>query len=90
MVINVCVQYNGGRLPDVILLTRCGYTWEPFWYHEEFMSLQPMFPPKSFDNFPPEAGCSEGLDAFRFFFSVTLEKDCTASARRIQVRATCD
>ena len=27
-----------------------------------------MFPPKSFDFFPPEGGCSEGLDAFRFFF----------------------
>ena len=30
------------------------------------MFLQPMFL-KSFDNFPPEGGCSEGLDAFRFF-----------------------
>ena len=31
--------------------------------------VQPMFPPKPFDNFPPDAegGCSEGLDAFRFF-----------------------
>ena len=25
-----------------------------------------MFRPKPFDNFPPEGGCSEGLDAFRF------------------------
>ena len=29
-----------------------------------------MFPPKSADNFPPEGGCSEGLDAFRFFFKM--------------------
>ena len=30
-----------------------------------------MFPPpaKPFDNFPPEGGCSEGLDALGFFFS---------------------
>ena len=25
--------------------------------------------PKSFDYFPPEGECSEGLDAFRFFFN---------------------
>ena len=24
---------------------------------------------KHFDNFPPEGGCSEGLDAFRFFLN---------------------
>ena len=35
---------------------------------KEFLSLQPMFPPKPFDNFSPEGRCSEGLDAFRFFF----------------------
>ena len=27
-----------------------------------------MLPPKRFDIFPPDWGCSEGLDAFRFFF----------------------
>ena len=27
-----------------------------------------MIPPKRFDIFPPFVGCSEGLDAFRFFF----------------------
>ena len=27
-----------------------------------------MIPPKRFDMFPPGWGCSEGLDAFRFFF----------------------
>ena len=31
-----------------------------------------MFPPKSFDNFPPEGGCSEGLEAFRFFLTGPL------------------
>ena len=30
MEINVSVQYNnGGVLPDIILLTRCGYIGEP-------------------------------------------------------------
>ena len=63
MVINVSVQYNGGFLPDVIiLLTRYGYIGEN-------LSLQPMFPPKPLDNFSPEGGCSEGLDAFRFFLN---------------------
>ena len=39
-------------------------------YHEEVLSLQPMIPPKSFDIFHPCAGCSERLDAFRFFFKI--------------------
>ena len=69
MVINVSVQNNGGLLPDIILLlTLCCNHIEPFYYHEELLFLQPMFPPKPFDNFSPGGGCSEGLDAFRFFF----------------------
>ena len=67
MEINVNVQYNGGLLPDIILLTRCGYIGELVRYHEEVLSLQPMFLPKPLDIFPPEGGCSEGLAAFRFF-----------------------
>ena len=27
---NLSVQYNGGLLPDIILLARCGYIGEPF------------------------------------------------------------
>ena len=46
MVINVSVQCNGGLLPDIILLTLCDSIGEPFQYHVEFLSLQPMFPPK--------------------------------------------
>ena len=49
MVINVSVQYNGGFLPEIILLTLCDYIREPFYYHVELLSSQPMFPPKSFD-----------------------------------------
>ena len=37
--------------------------------HEEVLFLQAMIPPKRFDMFPSLIeGCSEGLDAFRFFF----------------------
>ena len=70
MEINVSVQYNGGLLPDIILLTRCGYIGESVWYHEEVLPLQPMlFRPKPSDIFSPGGGCSEGLDAFRFFLN---------------------
>ena len=30
MAINVSVQYNGGLLPDIILLALCDYIAEPF------------------------------------------------------------
>ena len=47
----VSVQYNGGLLPDIILLTQGYY---PFKCHEEVLYLQPMIPPnKRFDIFPP-------------------------------------
>ena len=60
MVINVSVPYNGGFLPEIILLTLCDRIGEPFQYHVELLSFQPMFPTKYFD-------CSGGLAAFRFF-----------------------
>ena len=47
LVINV--GCNGGLLPDTILLTLCDSIGEPFKYDVEFLSLQPMFPPKPFD-----------------------------------------
>ena len=44
--LNARVQYNGGLLPDIILLTLCDYIGEAFRYHEEFLHLEPiMFPP---------------------------------------------
>ena len=69
MAINLRVQFNGGLLPDIIQLTLCDYIviGEPFRYKGEFLSPQPMFPPKSFDNFPPQDGCSEGSDMLRIF-----------------------
>ena len=58
MAINVNVQYNGGFLPDTILLTQCylhrGTCLMPlFKCHEEVLYLQPLIPPKRFDIFPP-------------------------------------
>ena len=74
MAINVSVPYSGGLLPDIILLlTLCDYIGEPFRYSEDFLSLQPMFPPNYFDNFSPEGGCS-GLDAFRFFLKTEADQ----------------
>ena len=73
MAINVSVlQYDGGLFPDIILLTQCYYCrGTGLKWHKDVLSLQPMIPPtnKRFDIFPPVCvGCSEGLDAFRFFF----------------------
>ena len=38
------------------------------------MFLQPMIPPERFDIFSHCVGCSEGLDAFRFFFKLNGPK----------------
>ena len=65
MAINVNVQYNGGFLPDIILLTRCySASGNLFKCHEEVLYLQPLIPPKRFDIFSPiTGGCSGGLGA---------------------------
>ena len=72
MAINVSVQYNGGLLPDIILLltqSMLSPSGNPFKCHEEVLYLQPLIPPERFDIFSPlTGGCSEGLGAFRFFF----------------------
>ena len=62
MAINVSVQYDGGLLPDIILLTQCYL----FFHRGEVLYLQPLIPPtKRFDIFSPlTGGCSEGLGAF--------------------------
>ena len=42
----VSIQYNGGLLPEIILLTLlCDCVGQPFYYHVEFLSLQKIFPP---------------------------------------------
>ena len=55
MAINVSVQYNGGLLPDIILLTQSNYhrgtrvnAMKRF-----ILYLQPMILPKRFDIFSP-------------------------------------
>ena len=42
MPISVSVKYNGGFLPDIILLTFYYYLGNPIKSHEEFLSLQLM------------------------------------------------
>ena len=43
MVINISVQYNGGFLPDIILLTQGYYqTGNPVKYHVVALYLQPL------------------------------------------------
>ena len=58
MAINISVQYNGGLLPDIMLLTQCYFqSGNPFKCHEEVLYLQPMIQPKRFDIFlPPNWG----------------------------------
>ena len=58
MAINVNVQYNGGLLPDIILLTQC-YLHRGTCLNamKRFcIFLQPLIPPKRFDIFPPITG----------------------------------
>ena len=63
MAINVSVQYNGGLLPDIIILIFPSLN--PFKCHEAVLYLQPFIPPKRFDIFSPlTGGYSEGLGAF--------------------------
>ena len=50
----------------------------PFKCHEEVFSLKSMIPLKCFDISPLAGGCSEGLDAFRFFFKQFLKKSQNA------------
>ena len=68
--INSSVQYNGGLLPDIILLTQCYYHRATRLYAmKKFLYFQPLIPPKRFDIFSPlTGGCSEGLGAFCFLF----------------------
>ena len=56
----VNVQYNGGLLPDTYtvdpMLLPSG---NPFKFHEEVLSLQPMIPSKRFDIPPPAWGAQK-------------------------------
>ena len=70
MAVHLSVQYNSRFLPDIIMLTLCYY------HHRRtqlitmkrfcLCSLSPHL--NVLTCFPLTEGCSEGLDAFRFFF----------------------
>ena len=87
---NVTVQYNGGLLPDIILLTQCYFHRGTrlnaikrfgncsLWSH---LNVLTFFSPLT-------GGCSEGLGAFGFFFKhkdrfqenpISLENRCPLS-----------
>ena len=70
MEINVNVQYNGGFLPDIILLTQCYIHWGTCLIMKRFLSLQPLTPPKRFDISSPYGGCSKSLGAVWIFFKL--------------------
>ena len=54
MAIDASVQYNGGLLTDIILLTQCYYqSPNPFKCHEDVLFLPPMILRTRFDIFPP-------------------------------------
>ena len=69
MAINVSVQYNGGLLLGIKLLTQC-------YYHRgtrlnamnRFLYLQPMIPPKRFDIFPPDWGMLRRSNCIQILF----------------------
>ena len=57
MAINVVsVQYNGGLLPEIRLLTQRYYHRGTHLNVMKRFYLQPMIPPKRFDIFPPNWG----------------------------------
>ena len=57
----------GESVDDSIQETACYY------HEEEVLYLQPMIPLNVLTFPPPDCGgCSEGLDAFRFFFQTPL------------------
>ena len=74
MAINVTVQHNGGFLPGIILLAQCHYPPR----RGTRLNVMKRFciaaydpTSKRFDISPLTGGCSEVLDAFRFFFKYT-------------------
>ena len=69
MAINLGVQYNGGFLPDMILLTQCYHHWRTRLNAMKRFCLCSLSSHLNVLTFSPlSGGCSEGLDAFRFFF----------------------
>ena len=74
MAINVSVQQNNGSVPDIILLTQCYYYHRGTQFNsmKRFLSLQPMFPSKRFDNFPPDWGMPRRSRCVHIFLETPL------------------
>ena len=54
---------------------RSDFSLNPIKCHEEVLSMQPVFSSKRLTISPLSGGCSEGLDALRFFFKHVVEVD---------------
>ena len=73
MAIHLSVQYNGGILPDIILLTQCYYHRGTRLNVMKRFGLCSIWPHLNILTFSPlTGGCSEYLDAFRCFFKLTV------------------
>ena len=69
--LNISVQYNGGLLPDIILLTQCYYQRGTRVNAMERFVSAAYDPTQRFDNFPPDfywGMLRRAVDAFNFFF----------------------
>ena len=74
MAINVSVQYNGGFLPDIILLTLCYYHRGTRLNAMKRSCLGSLLSHLNVLTFFPLTGeCSEGLDSFRFSFERSVQ-----------------
>ena len=69
MAINVSVQYNDGFLPGIVLLNQCYY------HRGTRLNAMKRFCIYILTFSPLSGGCSEGLDAFRFFIKLSLHGD---------------
>ena len=73
MVINVSEQYNGGLLPDILLLTLYVTTsGNPFDTMKSFCPYSQCSHPNLLTTFPLRVDAQEGLNAFRFFSNNVL------------------
>ena len=83
MAINVSVQYNGGLLPDIILLTQC-------YYHrgtrlnamKRFSFCSLLIPPKRFDIFSPDWGVLRRSRGVLIFIQTRMAPDVTTEKIR--------
>ena len=79
MAINVSVQYDGGFLPDIILLTQMLLpSGNPFKCHEEVLYFQLLIPPKRFDIFSPRLGDAQKVEVHSDF---SLNSVCYITSR---------